>query len=89
MALILAVSPGFGCIALNIPSQRYSDPNDRGGPLGPWKRGAEPACAPGGSGCSTNGTFLDEPFASDPVDVVPAAEEIPWPKFHPVPTRPM
>ncbi|MEM6691549.1 MAG: hypothetical protein AAF664_19125 [Planctomycetota bacterium] len=74
---------------MNIPSQRYADPSDRGGPLGPWKRDQQPACEPTGAGCLIDSEFMDESFEADPATVVPEAEEIPWPKFHPVPTRPM
>ena len=88
-----------GCVALGIPSVRYHDPEDRGGLLGPQRpaNSAEVAGAPGeqvvvaGSdapasclGCNDlggeGGCEGDEPEKPP---------EVPWPRFHPLPTRPV
>ncbi len=76
---VCTIMPLAGCVSLNVPSIRYDDPADRGGPLGPWHTGG--AVLPGPSrGC----TVADRPPAEEVAN--PA---VPWPKFHPVPTRPV
>lgn len=106
-ALILtlaALSAQVGCVALNIPSQRLHDPDDKGGVFGPWKRhhgatgcqtaagcqsAAGQACAGDGSmPCLDGGPLVDE----DPHNQMgqqPGEPEVPWPRFHPLPTRPL
>jgi len=119
-----------GCVALNIPSHRAHDPEDRGGLLGHWKDakhrqpdwvnkfpGMDPAAveraaaeatmmqtprmeAPltesphdlsqfhgGGCFCSDCEAGQYDPMASTQASA--EESEIPWPKFHPVPTRPI
>lgn len=108
-----------GCVALELPSERYFDPEDRGGLFGDWRPGpaklpaaeewasgiqpaemlaAESTVAPGhacGSACTVDdcqGGIL--PMEVDPATGLPCvkkpdAPEVPWPRFHPVPTRPV
>ncbi|KAA1261666.1 hypothetical protein LF1_42210 [Rubripirellula obstinata] len=107
-----------GCVALNLPSERYHDPTDHGGIFGSWKTGvvdpaATQAFAGPNHGHSPNGMdhaagaigssvdcSLDyiggESLAVDPFDTEngeyakpPEPPEVPWPRFHPVPTRPI
>jgi hypothetical protein len=83
-----------GCIAPNLPSYRYHDPHDRGGLLGDYRSGASSHglpcaaetsdCIAGphhGRGCSDDDFDGDHGAAKPP--------EIPWPRYHPVPTRPV
>jgi hypothetical protein len=88
-----------GCLALNIPSVRYDDPSDRGGLLGPHRPTdphaalhADPhaamnaeSCDP--AACHASGDGLgDESFEGEQP---PPPPEVPWPRFHPLPTRPV
>ena len=92
-----------GCLALSIPSVRYHDPEDRGGLLGPQRpansaevaavseeqvfaeSGGESSILPssctgcGGDDCAgeCEGSESEKP------------PEVPWPRFHPLPTRPV
>ncbi len=82
-----------GCIAFNIPSVRYDDPDDRGGMLGPQQkrdpaelavlaeqhRAGSRSCL---GGTVVNDLNIDEVKAEQP-------PEVPWPRFHPLPTRPV
>jgi len=118
LTVLLVPSLG-GCVALQLPSERYFDPEDRGGLLGDWRPGPaklppaaqwadeveavqaifpEQPLAPGhacGSACQADdcdGGIL--PMEVDPVTGLPCvkkskAPEVPWPRFHPVPTRPV
>lgn len=112
-----------GCVALNVPSQRFEDPSDGGGVLGDWRSGhADPLA----SERLVNGAFSDDENCGCPecassfcedgqcesqrshtdflggksliADLIskhhigktgPVAPEVPWPRFHPVPTRPV
>lgn len=93
-----------GCVALNIPSQRFHDATDQGGLLGHWRGSSGRPIADnrliesgtasefhGSSGICVDGGPLDvDPF--DPtldVDGNPKQPEVPWPRYHPVPTRPV
>lgn len=87
-----------GCVALNIPSQRFHDPADHGGLFGHWRSGhSQNTPHPpsrefhGSSGfCIDGGPLEVDPF--DPsldVNGNPKQPEVPWPRFHPVPTRPV
>ncbi len=87
-----------GCVALNIPSHRFHDPADHGGPLGHWRHqdplseGVSPVDGShqGGPWCIDGGPLEVDPC--DPsLDVHgnPKQPEVPWPRFHPVPTRPV
>ena len=98
-----------GCVALNLPSERYHDPTDRGGIFGPWETGVvDPAATqalahtPNGidHAASTIGSNVDciggESLSVDPFDTTqgeyakpPEPPKVPWPRFHPVPTRPV
>ena len=101
--VLIAVCPG--CVALNIPSVRYHDPADHGGLFGPWSDAAGPtpsaavgvrhesagaaaeAWRPGAEPLSPPpaGCGPDAPLAA-----VPEADpDVPWPRFHPLPTRPV
>jgi hypothetical protein len=115
LCLALLLSQG-GCIALNIPSERLHDPDDRGGLFGHWRNAqahptihstsphAEPTTGQEITGVGGivphgserfhdgGGSCLDCDLGTyDPLDSpsAPPAAEIPWPKFHPVPTRPV
>jgi len=93
--LVLPVGLFGGCLAMNIPSVRYQDPEDRGGILGAHKK-QEPAtleamaesqhssidstscgCIDCGEGEMIDGEKPEKP------------PEVPWPRFHPLPTRPV
>ena len=131
LAALLATN--VGCVALNVPSDRFHDSGDSGGMFGGWPYGVGDApshevatlegppleghaleghalqgpleesygggvCSdPNGcsdpQGCSSSqGCCLDGgPLDCDPFDHQgePAPPEIPWPRFHPVPTRPV
>ncbi len=93
-----------GCLALNIPSQRNHDANDSGGILGAWEDPARPGRVlkeilmgpPPESdlgSCDDVDPFGSEAYGSDytggPHPSEPAPPEVPWPKYHPVPTRPV
>jgi len=99
--LSLLVTSIPGCVALNIPSERHHDPDDRGGLFGPWASSHRhhetttivhdaQACS-AGTACEIDGG----PLQVDPFDFSvdaqrrPKPPEIPWPRFHPVPTRPV
>ncbi len=84
---------------MGIPSVRYLDPEDRGGLLGPQRPAspAEVAEASGGQvivagsdapasclGCNDLG---GEGGCED--DEPEKPPEVPWPRFHPLPTRPV
>lgn len=96
MLLALTLASG-GCVAMNIPSHRLHDAADRGGMLGGWLgSGANGGCHDGsvgyGGGCHDN-TFVDQAFGDDLTDerLVPPApkpDPVPWPRYHPIPTRP-
>lgn len=89
-----------GCVALNIPSQRFHDATDQGGLLGHWRGGGGGPVVQqdstagqfhdSGGICVDGGQLEVDPF--DPtLDVYgyPKQPEIPWPRFHPVPSRPI
>ncbi|MFK8111918.1 MAG: hypothetical protein AB8B91_06935 [Rubripirellula sp.] len=92
-------SSQLGCVALNIPSQRFQDAQDHGGVLGHWRNHGHLATPTGtghnhhhdGEACSFDGGPLEvDPF--DPsldASSNPKQPEVPWPRFHPVPTRPV
>ncbi len=117
-----------GCVALNIPSQRFHDNHDRGGPLGHLKgdhtlrldgivgsaisgrRGKVTDPGHNDSGhhdpghqnlglqspghhasclcmqCGDHDEFSDPSVAGPSAGKLP---DVPWPRFHPVPTRPV
>lgn len=94
LAFVWVVSLQSGCIALSIPSERLHDPHDHGGLLGDWRHAADHDCE---HPCRSL-----EPLAIDggPLDLdgrdpaleingKPKKDEVPWPRFHPVPTRPI
>lgn len=92
--LILLPSFGGGCVALNLPSERYDDPEAAvGQPPGidslllwaPRRDGSTAAAPPSESIDSTSEAIdpASEPHASGRLPAVP------WPRFHPVPTRPV
>lgn len=76
------------------------DPGDHGGMLGDWKTNPT-GCSDGTCGHPTgrlSDLSLDGgPLDSDPLDPLldengnprKKPDEIPWPRFHPVPTRPV
>lgn len=88
-----------GCMALSIPSVRYHDPEDRGGLLGPQRpanpvevadvSGEQVFMEGGGEratclGCGDEG--CDGECDGSESEKPP---EVPWPRFHPLPTRPV
>ena len=87
-----------GCVALNIPSQRHHDPGDQGGLFGSWGgdhrseacrdplQGQDACVEGGGSSC---GAATCQSCDFEGVDPEVKLPEIPWPRFHPVPTRPV
>jgi len=90
-----------GCVAMNIPSVRYHDPDDRGGILGPHRpAGAEDVstqtvgyCDAGCCGDDGEWPGVGE-FAPVGGGCLPLGSEkkppgVPWPRFHPLPTRPV
>ncbi|WP_246151376.1 hypothetical protein [Rubripirellula reticaptiva] len=94
-----------GCLALNVPSERLHDPTDAGGILGDWKSDSIGGChhLAGGYGtgsglpagydgeCIDGGSLEVDPFGSafGSDSTEPKPPEVPWPRFHPVPTRPV
>lgn len=94
-----------GCIALGIPSERYHDPADSGGLLGDWKRGQPYDSAaltaelieegavlvPSPEGLLCSGVSPLDMSAVDGCgrEAKPKPPKVPWPRFHPVPTRPV
>jgi hypothetical protein len=87
-----------GCVALNIPSQRFEDSEDHGGVLGPWRKhghlavgdSSHPQHCDDGAFAIDGGPLEIDPF--DPtldLDGTPKQPDVPWPRFHPVPTRPV
>lgn len=88
-----------GCVAMGIPSVRYHDPEDRGGLLGPQRpvNPAEVAEASGGqvivAGSDVPASYLGcndlggEGGCEGGEPKKPP--EVPWPRFHPLPTRPV
>jgi hypothetical protein len=81
-----------GCVALNIPSQRFHDPADKGGLFGHWNsnHGHNAHHSTSHEFHDSCGPCLDGgPLEEDPLEQVPAEPEVPWPRFHPVPTRPI
>tara|TARA_R110002049_G_scaffold4601_5_gene32268 strand:+ start:381643 stop:382029 length:387 start_codon:yes stop_codon:yes gene_type:complete len=111
---LLLVSTQAGCLALNVPSQRYHDPADHGGVFGAWNRHHGSQHSAGGpsaehgfhdadqiaaetvvAGNVDDGCLLGDPLHHDPFDSSvavgrkPEEPEIPWPRFHPIPTRPV
>lgn len=105
------VMTNAGCIALNLPSERFHDPSDRGGLLGSWPTagsGHDHAIATdavittesflsGDAGMSADASCVGGDLEFDPFDTSqgefaappPPPPEVPWPRFHPVPTRPV
>jgi hypothetical protein len=89
-----------GCVALNIPSQRHDDPSDGGGILGSWEDPARPGRVlkeilvgpppeAGMDACDdftpVGAEFGNGEYATNE----PPKPEVPWPKYHPIPTRPV
>lgn len=88
-----------GCVALNIPSQRHHDPADSGGILGSWEDPARPGRVlkeilmgpppeAGLDDCDDFHAFGSETFGTEHAGE-PETPEVPWPQYHPVPTRPV
>ncbi len=98
--LILLGLSQAGCVALNIPSHRFHDPTDRGGLLGDWRQAESAAMFHGEVGVETvphlshptdaqvidDGLLDQQPFGCESA---PKQPDVPWPRFHPVPTRPV
>lgn len=91
MSIVLLPTLLGGCVALNIPSVRYDDPEDRGGLFGPHRKTDASAVpeltdvsglADGRHACTSGSEDLE---IADP----PKPPEVPWPRFHPLPTRPV
>lgn len=89
-----------GCVAIGVPSQRYHDPDDHGGLLGDWRQhnlgsvgGTHPLPPEERCGLACDSDWqppleLDENGGSI-ADSKGDTPEVPWPRFHPVPTRPV
>ena len=98
LALALAITQA-GCVALNIPSRRHLDPSDDGGLFGSWNGGdgtnGSESLHVHSEGCPCEGSF--DACVGDcgdcewgcGIDETVRPPEIPWPRFHPVPTRPI
>jgi hypothetical protein len=101
IVLLLGLICQGGCVALNLPSERIADPSDKGGLFGHWRGTArhhsttsnrdfamrsEGSCVD--SDCWDGGP-LGEDSCETCEDAEPAAPEVPWPRFLPVPTRPV
>ena len=96
--LLLAITQ-TGCVALNVPSQRYHDPEDGGGVFGAWSlSGASQPIHNDHHHAPTHGVedgVMCGSLEADPFDTCvgengkPKPPEVPWPRFHPVPTRPV
>lgn len=79
-----------GCVAMNIPSVRYADSSDRGGLLGPQRPAGSTTYASGGCDSSSCGAFTGDGDSVNGHEVEePPVPQIPWPRFHPLPTRPV
>ena len=78
-----------GCVAINVPSRRFHDTNDRGGLLGPW---ASADCQTCGNEPIDGTEWLTESMVDDQIRVEAAQatkpDPVPWPRYHPIPTRP-
>ncbi len=77
-----------GCISPNLPSQRYHDPHDRGGLFGDYRgSGSESS-----QGCVRTIGHHGDDFEDDSSLGEHGSQkppEVPWPRYHPVPTRPV
>jgi len=87
-----------GCVAMNIPSVRYDDPDDRGGPFGPQKKTDPETIAmhmDGGQSWDASGPAScvdcvdDDSWDGAGAEHSEKPPEVPWPRFHPLPTRPV
>ncbi len=98
--LMVATSTQTGCVALNIPSQRLHDPTDHGGMFGPWKRNARPGRLfkeiivgpPAANDCVDvcgDDFYGVQDFDTEFPGHAEPTPEVPWPQYHPVPTRPV
>jgi hypothetical protein len=101
LSVVLVVCTQAGCLALNIPSQRHHDPQDSGGIFGEWRKPAYPGRlvkeilvgsdgeCDGGCGTGADGECFEGEYygatSTQPVEV----PSVPWPQYHPVPTRPV
>jgi hypothetical protein len=88
LAFLLLPCVTTGCMAFNVPSVRYDDPTDRGGLLGPQRTLAPEEVDQVRNGASLSGCHgcaADEELVVDEE----APPEVPWPRFHPLPTRPV
>jgi len=85
IVLVASLLPISGCVALNIPSQRFDDPADSGGLLGPWHTDPLVHSLEQAEGCLDGGPLSNEPLL---VEQAPESD-VPWPRFHPLPTRPV
>lgn len=95
LALVLMTSQA-GCVALSIPSQRRHDPTDHGGLFGDWKNVGAAAQLFSPQSHSVSDFSIDGgPLECDSLEPsfeeqkAPEKDEIPWPRYHPVPTRPV
>jgi hypothetical protein len=95
---ILALTTQFGCVALSIPSERLHDPGDHGGLFGDWNHGVDHVGACTDGHCEEPSRCLvGMPCDGGPLDPTldldgnpkKNEEKVPWPRFHPVPTRPV
>ena len=88
-----------GCMALSIPSVRYHDPDDRGGLLGPQRPASptevvvaseEQVFVEGGGELATCMSCGDDDCDGGcEGSESEKPPEVPWPRFHPLPTRPV
>ena len=86
-----------GCVALSIPSVRYDDPTDRGGMFGPHRSAGVDSVEhtvggdSGGLGevSQSGARCADESLEDIEEYPPPKTPEVPWPRFHPLPTRPV
>ena len=98
-ALLVALSLSSGCVAIGVPSQRFQDPDDHGGLLGDWRHGKSGHAAGLEHASAVEGCLACDSEPLPPMELdengIPYSEsksqapEVPWPRFHPVPTRPV
>lgn len=91
IGIVLLPTLSGGCVALNIPSVRYDDPGDRGGLFGPHRTTNGDANSEFGDVSTVTPAPGPQVCVSEDLEMdhAPKPPEVPWPRFHPLPTRPV